>query len=214
MKSYESNFNKNFTLINNGKLALKKSSPDNDNFDVLFFADKSLTEVVIPKFVRFIAPYSFFKCGPIVKVEFEKNSQLQEIGRNAFAFNHFTKIEIPPSLKHICEESFFFCRKLRTIEIPSKSELRVFERNSLIGPIFENFTIPSKLVELDLSLKMSICLKTIKVDPRNNTFKSIENNRVILKKSSLESTNFDVLLVAIGNIERIRVHILRNCVEI
>lgn len=61
---------------------------------------------------------------------------------------------------------------------------------------------------------MSICLKTIKVDPRNNTFKSIENNRVILKKSSLESTNFDVLLVVIGNIERIRVHILRNCVEI
>lgn len=133
MKSYESN--KNFTLINNGKLAFKKSSPDNDNFDVLFFADKSLTEVVIPKFVRFIAPYSFFKCGLIVKVEFEKNSQLQEIGRNAFAFNHFTKIEIPPSLKHIC-------RKLQNLN---------FERLKFLQNL--NFEYLKEIHSLDLYLK-------------------------------------------------------------
>ena len=199
LKTYPSNHN--FLALNEGNIILTKSSPEIDNFDVIFFVTRKVESFVVPNFIKFISPYAFHCCLYLRQIEFEKGSQLQEIGYSAFYESSLIKIEFPSSLKRICKDSFFFCKNLSTVVFPKDSELQVIEEDSFSATKIDSITIPSKVVEFNTFWnRRSTCLSEIKVDPENTHYKSICDNKVILSKLSPESENFDCVLFATRNL--------------
>lgn len=204
LKTYPSNHN--FLALNNGNVILTKSSPEIDNFDVILFVTRKVESFVVPNFIKFISPYAFHSCLYLRQIEFEKDSQLQEIGYSAFDESSLIKIEFPSSLKRICKNSFFFCKKLSNVVFPKDSELQAIEEDSFSATMIDRITIPSKVVEFNnFWNRRSACLSQIKIDPENTHYKSICDNKVILSKLSPESENFDCVLFAIRKIVNVTI---------
>lgn len=115
--------NKNFSFLNE-KFIVGKSSIDNDNYDILFFAIRNIEKVIIPSFIKIIGPYSFETCNKLSKIELSNDSELQKIEKYSFLNSTIESMTIPSKVTHICEGAFSSCSQLRKIEISSNSELK------------------------------------------------------------------------------------------
>ena len=73
--------------------------------EIVYFG-KSVERVVIPKTVKKIGDMAFFGCG-ITKVDFEENSQLEEIRKRAFAYNRLTEINLPRKKIKLYSHEYF-----------------------------------------------------------------------------------------------------------
>lgn len=100
-----------FYISIDDKIILGKSNQENDVFNVLVFAAKTIKTAIIPNFVEYIGPFSFNQCEKLRKIEFSENSKLYAIKEEAFN-NSSIKSFIAPSNLNIIDTNAFFCVKL------------------------------------------------------------------------------------------------------
>lgn len=92
--------NKNYFLYGEHFL-IGKSSPENEDFDVLVSACCSIENAHIPDFIRIIGPYSFTLCKNLHEVTFSNDSKLEIIDKNAFAESSIESICFPSKLREL-----------------------------------------------------------------------------------------------------------------
>ena len=73
--------------------------------------------MTIPNYIKFIEPFAFCDCPKLRTVEISPESELQTIGKKAFADTSIEKFTISPHLIIIGEYAFSSCNKLRKIEL-------------------------------------------------------------------------------------------------
>ncbi|KAK8890751.1 hypothetical protein M9Y10_035536 [Tritrichomonas musculus] len=153
-----------------------------------------------------------FKFSKINSIRFAADSKLQEIDEEAFIYSNIESIEIPSEVKRICKNAFFACERLRKIEIPNDSKLQTIESNAFSYTPIESIYLPSKVVELHKEW----CYETSKlnkviVSPDNPYFKTYEDKMIIGKKN-IESTNYDQLIFCARNVETITIPNFIECI--
>lgn len=109
--------NPNFIYLNN-EFIIGKSIPQNDAYDILYFAKRDIKKAIIPAYIKKIASYAFYNCQKLTNVEIPNNSELQIIDEGAFYCSSIESISIPPHVKSICDYAFSNCKYLKKIEIP------------------------------------------------------------------------------------------------
>ena len=88
------------------------------------FGMSAIKTIHIPAGVKDIAASAFLGCYDLVKVTFDDNSQLKELGAGAFQdCIELTQIELPESLEVIHRSAFYGCDVLRKVTL--KSGLKV-----------------------------------------------------------------------------------------
>ena len=138
-------------IFKENKYLLGKSDPNNDEFDILYFASRDIKEISIPSNIKIISSYAFSECKNLTKVEISPNSNLEIIESYAFSYTNITEIFIPPKVSTICEYVFYSCENLNKVEIPPNSNLQTIELNAFsFAPIKEIF-IPSKVSKISES---------------------------------------------------------------
>ena len=130
------------------KMIVGKSDPKSDIYDILVFARRDIEEAKIPSFIKQIAPFAFQGCGKLKKVEFEKNSQLQIIGRHAFNDTKITTISIPSNVKQVSHRSFSRCLFLKSVCFSNNSKLEFIDQFAFAHSQIRNFLIPSNVIAL------------------------------------------------------------------
>ena len=94
----------------------------------------------------------------------------------------------------ISEGAFKLLNKIKSIQFDPDSKLQKIEKDAFHGSTIESITLPSSLVDLkDGWCSYTSNLVKIIVNPENPYFK-IYGNKYLLKKSSLEKEDYDILL--------------------
>ncbi|KAK8897379.1 hypothetical protein M9Y10_015325 [Tritrichomonas musculus] len=200
-----------------------KSSIENENYDELVFAQRSVKNVTIPSFIKRICPYAFERCNDLVTVEFPPNSELFLIDKYAFSYSRINEFKVPPTVTHIGENALSFCLKLERVEIQSNSQLQSIEKDMFTSSSIGAFSIPASVIEL----KEGWCngtekLTRIEIDENNPRY-SLYEDKFIIGKSSIENENYDELVFAqrsVNNvtipsfIKRICPHAFERCANI
>lgn len=107
--------NKFFKMVEN-KYLLKKSNVNSKIYDILVLAVRNIEDVKIPKQIKEISDYSFYRCNHINTFSFEPNSSLEKIGLDAFYYSNGIKnIVIPPKVTKLCRGTFSLIDSLETI---------------------------------------------------------------------------------------------------
>lgn len=151
--------------------------------------------------VTIISKNAFNFSKSIKTIEFATNSEICIIEKSAFFGSSIENIKIPPHLTIIDEFAFSLCFQLKNIDIPDNSELETIKQGAFSICSLENFTIPSKLVNLEVGwCDRSPRLTKISVSSKNPLY-SFYEDKYVLKKSSIEKENFDILAFSIRNIE-------------
>ncbi len=140
------------------------------------FSEMNLTEVVLPKTVKFIGHSAFYNCTSLQKVDLGES--LTIIERSAFAKTSLSEIKFPKTLKQIKGEAFHKISTLRVIDLSNCHMEEFFnvigggEVNAEIGclPNLETIYMPqgmttfSPFVNMDCSgLKNVYVGKDVKV---------------------------------------------------
>lgn len=140
--------NKYLKLLDDSFL-LSKTDKKSDIYDVFEFANRNVSEVKVPFYITKISSFSFQDCKDLHTIEFEKNSQLQIIGKAAFSSNRFQRFLIPRKVTHIDCFSFQYCIELETVEFEEESELIEIGRYSFSNTALKSFCIPKSVVKVD-----------------------------------------------------------------
>lgn len=179
------------------------------------FSGTRIKSIKIPSKVTLIEECVFCNCSFLEQVEFQSDSQLQSIKERAFAFLELESIRIPSQVKHIENYAFGDCYILKNIEFPDDSELKIIDKNALKGSKIDSISIPSKLVELkDGFFKNMAKVAKINISPDNQYFKFF-NDKLMLRKSSLDKENYDELIFSHRDIQKVTIpkfieHIKKN----
>lgn len=96
-------------------------------------------------------------------IEFENNSKLKIIGKDAFSCSIFEKITIPSQVKCISERAFQYCRFLKKINFELNSNLQIIENNSFSFSFIESFSIPSTVKKINNAFALCTHLKIIEI---------------------------------------------------
>ena len=181
-----------------------KSSPNQENFDVLLLARRDIEKVVIPSFIKRIDSNSFSNCVKIKSFEFSPNSQLSSIGSFAFSNSSISSFSIPISCSSIENHAFLFCKSLKKVEFKEGSKINVINESVFSSSALESISLPSNIVEFkercfdDLSN-----LKEIKIFQNKEENIKFYDNSFIIGKSSPNQENFDDLILARRDIEKV-----------
>lgn len=110
------------------------------------FSSTDLTEVCLPSTLKKMGVATFERCDKLEKVEFADG--FEEIGERTFGHcDKLTTIVMPSSLRKIGRSSFEYCTALT------------------------EFTIPATLTEMEGNVFLESALKTLTLEPGNNSFK-------------------------------------------
>lgn len=169
------------------------------------FNESRIESICFPPSLEEIGVDSFYMCDDLEKVEIPANSNLKIIDRYAFQLCHFSSINIPASLIQIDFESFALNSYLEHVIIPENSKLQKIGENAFFSTKITNIFIPASVVELEERCFDNLCnLKKIEIDPKNPYFKIYED-KILLKKSSLEKESYDILLFSFKDIREITI---------
>lgn len=128
------------------KMIIGKSNKNSEDFDILVFACRDITQAFIPSYIKHICPYCFQDCRKLTKVEFDKNSLLASIGTAAFYSSlQIQSILIPSHVKRIEKECFENCINLMNLEFEENSELMLIGRNAFNETKINEKSIPSNV---------------------------------------------------------------------
>ena len=184
--------NKHF--INYDKyFVLGKSDQKSDIFDVLFFCNRDARIVIVPPFIKRIAPYAFYYCQRLRTVNFTEDSQLEIIDKCAFQDSGIRKISIPIHVKHIAEYAFSECSNLSKVDIDKNSELQSIGKEAFAHTILKSFLIPPSVTYFSSDCFYNGESIIVELMPNNQNYTYYEN-MFILKKSHPKSDIFDVLV--------------------
>ena len=146
---------------------LGKSNPKNEQFDVLLFANRNITEAIIPSFIKQIGCNAFSSCFHMNSVKFEDNSELEYIDDFAFTDSYSLKeISIPLHVKRIGDYSFFYCKKLVNVEFDLNSKLESIGKSSFQQTFIKSIVIPPKVTRIG-ELAFSECINLVPNIVRN-----------------------------------------------
>ncbi len=114
------------------------------------FDASGLTSITIPSSVTSIGSESFDWCVNLQTVTFDKNSQLQSIGDDAFSYcTSLTSITIPSSVTNIDEGAFSHCENLQTVIFADDSQLQRIGRGAFRDCVcLTAITIPSSVTSI------------------------------------------------------------------
>lgn len=114
-------------------------------FDLLF----NLKKIEFSSTVRFIEPYSFYRCFDLEEVELCNG--IKTIDPRAFAGSYITKINIPVGVEKICVNAFDGCRNLKQV-IVSDSVYEIEEAAFANCESLEYVKLPKDLKAIKTSL--------------------------------------------------------------
>lgn len=188
--------NKNYKNLNN--FVAGKSDPKSAEFDVIIKANFLIDEIVIPSSIKIIDSFAFSNCFLLKKIEFEKDSKLTTIGKQAFSFTLLNKITIPENVTYIGKGAFNSCSFLKSIEFHPNSKLKTIPKNLFENNGIENFTIPMNIEKFaDGWNKGSFFLNALAISEKNQNFSYLDDKKkIIIAKSDLSSSEFDVIVFA------------------
>lgn len=171
--------------------------------DYSFFSS-NIKNITIPKSVRIIGKSAFGNCE-IKLFQFQENSKLELIGKNAF---DSLKIIYPNNdiLIHPIQTYIYQDDGIKNIVFSNRAD-------SLSGIPFQTLktiNIPPKFLNLRLLFEDNN-LNEIHISPENKRFADI-NGKIVVKKSNINNDIYDILYYAVRNIEH--VFISRNIKKI
>ena len=181
--------NKHFSYADEShQIIVSKTKIEDDIYENLIFASRSIKHVFVPKYIKHIKPHAFEGCSKIKTIEFPEDSDLQTIEEFSFCNSSLKEIKIPKSVYKIEEDAFFDCRKLKTFElqectkleifpygifshctslkniiIPEDSSLRIIESDAFECTKIESFIIPKNINKINNSA-FYFCSKLKKVE--------------------------------------------------
>lgn len=110
-------------------------------------------------------------------------------------------VTIPSFIEIIQSFAFRKCSQIKTLEFQNNSKLQKIEDCALYDSTIESIYIPSSVTEFDKGwCNCTPKLTQIAVSPLNKIYKLFDD-KFILKKSNIESENYDVLIFAVRNIK-------------
>ncbi len=105
--------------------------------------------VIIPYFVKEIAPYAFSCAGSITAIIFEDGSELEVIGERAFYGVFITEITIPAGVSRIEREAFSFCQSMEKITFAEGSKLTELSDDAFSGcSRVKSFTVSINILKI------------------------------------------------------------------
>lgn len=136
--------NTNFKYLDDKhKVILSKSDKNNQIFDVISFASRNITEVIIPSYITRICSDSFCACRQLELVEIHKDSMLNSIGKNAFCETLINYIFIPKHVLKISKRCFGEIFNEFTVDFDDESELLSIEDYAFSKSYINKISIPS-----------------------------------------------------------------------
>lgn len=130
--------NKHFKYLDfERKIIVGKSNKNINDYDVIIFACREISNAFIPSFITRINQFAFSFCVNLNEVKFEKNSKLNSIGYCAFAFSMLKKISFPSQIKIIDDKAFLQCIKLKSITFKKPKKLKNDNSNQLNGQNYD-----------------------------------------------------------------------------
>ena len=151
--------------------------PNLQLIDSKSFMDCGLIYIKIGSLVSKINDYAFANCN-LMKIDFEENSQLKIIGKNAFAENRKLKaVMLPDNLEELSQGAFSGCVNLKLIKIGASVK-------KLGNPFLsEMYTLGGKLpFGINTHLKNSF-IDIVGLEPiRANEFEKMEMDSTGLKR--------------------------------
>lgn len=120
-----------YSYLNN-KFLLAKSSPESDCYDVLLFARRDVSEVVIPSFIRKIGSFAFNNCEFIKSIEVPEDSKLEIIEKHAFYNSSIEAITIPANVSDLREKWCSGTSKLTSITISPSNKFYKYLNDAYI----------------------------------------------------------------------------------
>lgn len=88
---------------------------------------------------------SFYYCLNLRYIDFEQNSKLKSIGKEAFSQSSIESFLMPPNVVQIDETAFFKCKYLQIIEIDENSKLECIDQMWFVRNKYAIVMIPEKL---------------------------------------------------------------------
>lgn len=194
--------NKVFKYID-GEMIVAKSNPEEDNFDVLVFADCNIKHATIPSSIKTINSYSFFNCQILNSIEFSEGSELTSIHKCAFCWTNIHSITFPSNLTYIGKEAFSDVTSLETVNFPENSKLKIIKKKAFSESEIKSFTITSEVEKIDGIFNFVCNLNKFFIPHINQNIKFLDSEeKIVVGKSDTSSTTYDVLLFACRDIEK------------
>ncbi|MGN1104128.1 MAG: leucine-rich repeat protein [Candidatus Coproplasma sp.] len=133
------NFNLKTATIGNGLTAVPKEA---------FVCDFSLTEIVIPSGIVAIGESAFKNTG-LNKLTFAGNSNLMEIGANAFTMTAIERVNLPASLIVVNSEAFSKIYALTEVTFAAGSNLQYIGGSAFEGDVsVTEIILPDSLIQI------------------------------------------------------------------
>lgn len=197
-----SKYNKHYTMTGDG-LLLYKENELNLHYDILFYAIKNVTKIVIPSSIKEIGSDALEKCNNLKEIEFSDNSQLQIIRKRAFYCSSIETIKLPPCVKIIEKESFKECKHLQIFEITDNSNLYSIGKYAFYASGIKFLNIPSKVQKIgEFAFGNCSNLQTIE-------FKN-KSSLVFIGNNCFESSSIEKIVIP-SSVQQIGEYCFNNC---
>lgn len=188
------------------QIILRRSSPDKDNFNTIFFAVRNIKKVKIHNFIEKIEPYAFDGCDEIQTVEISPNSKLESFEKNSFSDCSIKKITIPSSVKKIGENSFLLCVELKKVEIPIDSKLEIIEKDAFFFSSIESFTITPRVTTIGQYAFANCELREVEF--------SMISNLQIIEEGAFQSNISLKSIIIPSQVQKIGKKAFDSCIEL
>ena len=114
----------------------------------IYFSDFEAESIVIPKDTILISSNAFHY-SLLTKIDFEKCSNLEIIGKSSFQDLLIEEITIPNSVSLIDEYAFKCCKKLKKVNIGIDSKLTEIKKGAFDNTAIETILFPSTLTIIE-----------------------------------------------------------------
>lgn len=153
-------------------------SKDKDGTSIIRYpVAKKTTSYTIPAAVTNIEYGAFLDCSTIVAVDYEKNSQLTTVGREAFeSCSALTSVSFPKSVTEFDVGTFMFCRALKAVSFEEGSQFDAIGAYMFYEcEALEKITVPSSVKNIG-GYAFGSCSKLTSVTfKKDNSLESISN---------------------------------------
>ncbi|KAK8887212.1 hypothetical protein M9Y10_038250 [Tritrichomonas musculus] len=207
--------NKFFTLMNENTI-VGKSCLNNGFYDILYFAYRTIKEIVIPRSIRIISSFAFSGCQTLQKIEFEEGSELVLIDKYAFSDSAINEISLPLHIRQINESAFSDCNQLSTINILEDAELETIDKYAFSETSLNSLNFSSHLRELKDEWCGEVSgLNNINISPNNPYFSYLGGqNKIIVGKSDLNSEIYETIVFACRDITQAFIPYFVKCIGV
>ena len=137
-----------------------------------FKGNKVIKKVFMTKNVKVVGEGAFSGCSSLERVQFEKESLIEEIQAEAFLNCALTYVNFPSGLKVIGNKAFYEC-SLKFITLPET--LLTIGEYAFTGNTILTVTIPASVTQIgEGAFSLIYALNSISVDEANANFKAVD----------------------------------------